>query len=157
MGHDIPYLSINGALMYLINNTWLNKDFEVNFLARHITNPRKRCWTWIKNFFIYLNRTNFFGLSSEQIKFQVWFFGYTDAGYFSYPHNAVSQIVFCMMELPSHGSLLNRLYHSKILALYGAHTCGYTEWLTTYNNYMVLVLSNHLPLSKMIMLLVLHR
>jgi hypothetical protein len=36
---EYPYLSVNGALMYLTNNTRSNIAFTVNYLARHSAAP----------------------------------------------------------------------------------------------------------------------
>jgi hypothetical protein len=73
--------------MYLANSTRLDIAFAVNLLARHSDAPTKHHWTGVKNIFQYLNAIKdlelFFRRNSNSNMI-----GYTDAGYFSDPHNA---------------------------------------------------------------------
>jgi len=80
----VLYLSVIGALMYLVNCTRLNIAFVVNFLARYSSTPTKRHWNIIKHILRYLHR-----------KIKIWLFysgsnskliGHADAGYLSDPH-----------------------------------------------------------------------
>jgi hypothetical protein len=54
---EYPYLSVIGALMYLVNNTRPNIAFAVNCLGRHSAAPTMRHWNEIKNILRYLNGT----------------------------------------------------------------------------------------------------
>ena len=47
LGHQVPYLSVVGALMYLANSTRPNIAFAVNLLARHNATPVRRHWTGV--------------------------------------------------------------------------------------------------------------
>jgi hypothetical protein len=62
LGHEYPYLSAIGALMYLANNTKPDIAFAVNLLARYSASPTKRHWTKIKNILRYLHGTTDLGL-----------------------------------------------------------------------------------------------
>ena len=42
LGHEVPYLSVIGALMYLANCTRPDIAFSVNFLARYSSAPTRR-------------------------------------------------------------------------------------------------------------------
>ena len=42
LGHEVPYISAIGALMYLANYTRPNIAFSVNLLARYSSAPTKR-------------------------------------------------------------------------------------------------------------------
>jgi hypothetical protein len=89
LGHQVPYLSAIGALMYLANSTRPDIAFAVNLLARHSAAPTKRHWTGVKQILRYVNGTRDLGLffkrgpSSDVV-------GYTDVGYQSDPHNGRS-------------------------------------------------------------------
>lgn len=48
LGHEVPYLSAIGALMYLATNTRPDIAFAVNVLARCSSAPTKRHWCGIK-------------------------------------------------------------------------------------------------------------
>ena len=89
LGPEVPYLSAIGALMYIANCTRPDIVFAVNLLARHSTAPTKCHWIGVKNIFRYLNGTRDLGLLyiHNQDKTII---GYTDAGYLSDPHNAIS-------------------------------------------------------------------
>jgi hypothetical protein len=54
LGQEYTYLSVIGALMYLINNIRLNIAFIVNCLARHSAAPTIHHWNDIKNILRYL-------------------------------------------------------------------------------------------------------
>jgi hypothetical protein len=54
LGQEYTYLSVIGALMYLINNIRLNIAFIVNCLARHSAAPTIHNWNDIKNILRYL-------------------------------------------------------------------------------------------------------
>ena len=47
LGHEVPYLSAIGALMYLANCTRLDIVFSVNLLARYSSSPTRRHWNGI--------------------------------------------------------------------------------------------------------------
>jgi Reverse transcriptase (RNA-dependent DNA polymerase) len=42
LGHEVPYLSAIGALMYLANNTRPDIAFSINVLARYSSDPTRR-------------------------------------------------------------------------------------------------------------------
>ena len=44
LGHEVPYLSAIGALMYLANYTHPDIAFSVNLLARYSSAPTRRHW-----------------------------------------------------------------------------------------------------------------
>ena len=46
-GHEVPYLSVIGALMYLTNCTRLDIAFSINLLARYSFAPTQRHWNGI--------------------------------------------------------------------------------------------------------------
>jgi hypothetical protein len=62
LGPQVPYLSVIGALMYLVNCARPDIAFAVNLLARHSAAPTKRHWTGVKYILIYLNGTIDLGL-----------------------------------------------------------------------------------------------
>ena len=87
---EVPYLSANGALMYLANYIRPNIAFSVNLLARYNSTPTKRHWNGIKHILRYLRGTNDMRLFySKAMEPQL--FGYADAGCLSDPHKARSQ------------------------------------------------------------------
>ena len=47
LGHEVPYLSVIGALMYLTNCTRLDISFSINLLARYDSAPTQRHWNGI--------------------------------------------------------------------------------------------------------------
>ena len=57
LGPEVPYLSANGALMYLVNCTRPNIAFSVNLLARYNSTPTRRHWNGIKHILRYLRGT----------------------------------------------------------------------------------------------------
>ena len=42
LGSEVPYLSVNGALMYLVNCTHPDITFSINLLARYSSAPTRR-------------------------------------------------------------------------------------------------------------------
>ena len=89
-GHEVPYLSVIGALMYLANCTHPYITFSINLLVRYSSAPTQRHWNDIKHILRYLQRTTDMSLFySDKSKQQL--FGYADAGYLSNPHKARSQ------------------------------------------------------------------
>ncbi|XP_050147306.1 uncharacterized protein LOC126622565 [Malus sylvestris] len=52
--HEVPYLSMIGALLYLAQCTKLDVYFDVNLLARYSHTPTPRHWTGVKDIFRYL-------------------------------------------------------------------------------------------------------
>ncbi|GJV43623.1 hypothetical protein Tco_1428159 [Tanacetum coccineum] len=89
LGHEIPYLSAIGALMYLASNTRPNIAFSVNLLARYSSEPTRRHWNGMKHIFCYLCGTRdmrlFYQKNSKSKLVR-----YADAGYLSDPHKARS-------------------------------------------------------------------
>jgi hypothetical protein len=79
----VLYLSVIGALMYLVNCTRLNIAFAVNLLARYSFTPTKRHWNMIKHILCYLHRKTKIRLfySGSNLKL----IGHADAGYLSNP------------------------------------------------------------------------
>ena len=57
LGHEVPYLSAIGELMYLANYTRPDIAFSVNLLARYSLAPTKRHWNGIKHVLRYRRRT----------------------------------------------------------------------------------------------------
>jgi hypothetical protein len=49
LSSECPYLSVIGALMYLVNNTRPNIAFVVNLLSRYNSAPSIRHWNGVKN------------------------------------------------------------------------------------------------------------
>lgn len=99
LGPEVPYLSAIGALMYLANNTRPDIAFAVNLLARYSSTPTKRHWNGVKHILRYLRGTSDMGLyfgrpdgvhATELV-------GYSDAGYLSDPHKAISQTGYVFM------------------------------------------------------------
>ena len=90
-GHEVPYLSVIGALMNLANCTWPDIAFSVNLLAMYSFAQTQRHWNGIKHILCYLQGTTNMSLFySKESKQQL--FGYDDARYLSDPHKARSQI-----------------------------------------------------------------
>ncbi|KAM2878374.1 hypothetical protein FF1_013985 [Malus domestica] len=48
--HEVPYLSVIGALLYLAQCTRLDISFTVNSFARYSNAPTRRHWTGVKDF-----------------------------------------------------------------------------------------------------------
>ena len=90
LGHEVPYLSAIGALMYLANCTRPDISFSVNLLARYSSAPTRRHWNSIKHILRYLNGTTDMGLFYSN-KSKEKLLGYEDAGYLSDQHKARSQ------------------------------------------------------------------
>ena len=68
LGHEFPYLSIIGALMYLANCTSPKIAFAINLQAKHIAAPTKRHWIGVNNILRYLHRTKDLGLFYQKNK-----------------------------------------------------------------------------------------
>ena len=91
IGHEVPYLSVIGAFMYLTSCTRLHIAFPVNFLIMYNSTPTQRHWNGIKHILCYLQGTTDMSLFySKESKQQ--FFGYFDVGYLSDLHKTRSQI-----------------------------------------------------------------
>ena len=90
-GLEVPYLSAIDALTYPANYTGLDIAFSINLLARYSFAPTRRHWNRIKHILRYLGEISDIGLYySKESKLQL--IGYADAGYFSDPYKALSQI-----------------------------------------------------------------
>ena len=90
LGLEVPYLSVIGALMYLINCTHSDIVFSINLLVRYSSTPTRRHWNFIKYILHYLRGTTNKGLFySRESKQQL--FGYVDAKYLSDPYKGKSQ------------------------------------------------------------------
>ena len=90
LGPEIPYLSVIGALMYLVNCTRPDIAIAMNLLVRHSADPTRRHWTGAKCILRYLNGTKDLGLFFKK-NHDPSMIGYTDVGYLSDPHNEKSQ------------------------------------------------------------------
>jgi hypothetical protein len=90
LGHEVPYLSAIGDLMYLANNTRLDIAFSVNVLARYSSDPTRRYWNGIKHVLRYLCGTRDMRLFYQKDT-KSKLVRYADAGYLSDPHKARSQ------------------------------------------------------------------
>ena len=91
LGHEVPYLSTIGALIYLANCIRPNIAFSINLLARYSFAPTQRHWNGIKHILRYLCETTSMSLFySRESKQQL--LGYADAGYLSDSYKGKSQI-----------------------------------------------------------------
>ncbi|KAL2245081.1 UNVERIFIED_CONTAM: Retrovirus-related Pol polyprotein from transposon TNT 1-94 [Sesamum indicum] len=99
LGPEVPYLSAIGVLMYLANNTRPDIAFSVNLLARYSSTPTKRHWNGVKHVLRYLRGTSDMGLYFERHDDAktTKLVGYSDAGYLSDPHKAISQSGYVFM------------------------------------------------------------
>jgi hypothetical protein len=88
IGHEVPYLSAIGALIYLANNTKYDIIFSVNVLARYSSDPTRRHWNRIKHVLRYHCGNK--GLFYQKIT-KSKLVGYIDARYLSDPHKSRSQ------------------------------------------------------------------
>ena len=79
-----------GALMFLANSTRPDIAFAVNLLARHSAAPMKHHCVGGKQILRYLNGTKDLDLFYKKNQ-DPTLIGYTNAGYLSDPHNAISQ------------------------------------------------------------------
>ncbi|KAL0371833.1 UNVERIFIED_CONTAM: Retrovirus-related Pol polyprotein from transposon TNT 1-94 [Sesamum calycinum] len=98
LGPEVPYLSAIGALMYLAN-TRPDIAFSVNLLARYSSTPTKRHWNGVKHILRYLRGTSDMGLYFERPENAkaTNLVSYSDAGYLSDPHKAISQSGYVFM------------------------------------------------------------
>jgi hypothetical protein len=97
LGYEYPYLSVTGALMYLVNNTRPNIAFAVNLLARFSVAPTMRHWNGVKYVLRYLQGTpdlDLFYKKNQDLRL----IGYIDVGYLSDSHNARSQTGFVFLH-----------------------------------------------------------
>ena len=90
LGHEVPYLSDIGALLYLANCTRPDIAFSVNLLVMYSSAPTRRHWNGIKHILRYLSGTIDMGLFYSN-KSKEKLLGYADARYLSDPHKARSQ------------------------------------------------------------------
>jgi hypothetical protein len=87
---EYSYLSVIGALMYLVDNMRPDIAFVVNCLIRHNAAPTMRQWNGIKKILRYLVGTIDLGLYFQKNQ-DSKLIGYADADYLSDPLNARSQ------------------------------------------------------------------
>ena len=93
LGLEVPYLSVIGALMYLVNCTRPDITFYVNLLARYSSTKKKRHWNEIKHILRYFCGTSDMSLYySKESKSQL--IGYANARYLSDSHKARSQMEY---------------------------------------------------------------
>jgi hypothetical protein len=134
LGHEVPYLSAIGALMYLANCTRPDIAFPVNLLARYNFVPTRRHWNEVKHVLHYLCGTTDMRLfysrgSNSQLV------GYADAGFLSDPHKGRFQTGYlftCENTAISWKSVKQTLVatssnHSEIIAIHEA--CRECIWL----------------------------
>ena len=113
--------------MYLANGTRPDIAFAVNLLARFSSAPTKRHWNGIKRILRYLRGTIDLGLYFQK-KQDLNIIGYTDAGYLSDPHNALSQTGYVFLsggtaiswKSAKQTMVATSTNHSEIIALYEA-------------------------------------
>ncbi|KAL0433661.1 UNVERIFIED_CONTAM: Retrovirus-related Pol polyprotein from transposon TNT 1-94, partial [Sesamum latifolium] len=143
LGPEVPYLSAIGGLMYLPNNTRLDIAFSVNLLARYSSTPTKRHWNSVKHILHYLRGTSDMGLYfewHEDVK-ATNLVGYSDAGYLSDPHKAISQSGYIFMyggtaiswRSTKQTLVATSSNHAELIALYEAgRECVWLRSLTHY-------------------------
>jgi len=85
---EVPYLSVIGALMYLVNYTRPDIAFTVNLLARYNFTPTKTL-EWGPTYTSLSLRNNKIGLFYSGLNSQL--IGYAATGYLSDPHKERSQ------------------------------------------------------------------
>ena len=78
LGHEVPYLSVICALMYLANYTRSDIVFSVNLLARYNSAPTRKHWKGIQHILRYLSGTTDMGLFYSN-KSKEKLLGYADA------------------------------------------------------------------------------
>jgi hypothetical protein len=83
--------------MYFANNSRSDIAFAVNLLMRYSAAPTKRHWAGIKNIFRYLNDIRDLGIFYSRSQ-DPTLIRYTDVGYLSDPHNAISQTGFVFLQ-----------------------------------------------------------
>ena len=64
LGHEVSYLSVICALIYLANCTRLKIAFSINLLVKYNSTPTRRHWNGIKHILCYLQGTSDMGLFS---------------------------------------------------------------------------------------------
>ncbi|KAL6335465.1 hypothetical protein AAG906_029708 [Vitis piasezkii] len=132
LGHEVPYLSAIGALIYLANCIRPNIAFSVNLLARYSSAPTRRHWNGIKHILRYLRGTTDMSLFySRESKQQL--LGYANAEYLSESYKGKSQTWYVFNyngTIISWRSIKQTMVatssnHSEILAIHEAsQTCG---------------------------------
>ena len=89
LGPEVPYLSVIGALLYLVNCIRPGIAFAVNLQVRFSASLIRRHWNGIKHIFRYLQCSQ--DLSLLYIRNQdMTLVGYSDAGYMFDSHNVRS-------------------------------------------------------------------
>ncbi|KAL0402608.1 UNVERIFIED_CONTAM: Retrovirus-related Pol polyprotein from transposon TNT 1-94 [Sesamum latifolium] len=143
LGPKVPYLSAIGTLMYLANNTRPDIAFSVNLLARYRSTPTKRHWNGVKHMLHYLRGTSDMELYFERHEDAkaTNLVGYSDAGYLSDPHKAISQSGYVYMygrtaiswRSTKQTLVATSSNHAELIALYEAgHECVWLRSLTHY-------------------------
>lgn len=125
LGPEVPYLSVIGALLYLANYTKLDIVFAVNLLARFSASPTSRHWNGVKHILFYLQGTKHLGLLYRRTRADT-LVCYSNAGYLSDPHNAISQNGYVFLFSGTNFSwrsvkqttVTTSTNHSEIVALY---------------------------------------
>ncbi|KAL0363962.1 UNVERIFIED_CONTAM: Retrovirus-related Pol polyprotein from transposon TNT 1-94 [Sesamum angustifolium] len=176
LGPEVPYLSAIGALMYLANNTRPNIAFSVNLLARYSSTPTKRHWNGVKHILRYLRGTSDMGLYFERHENAkaTNLVGYSDAGYLSDPHKAISQSGYVLMyggtaiswRSTKQTLVATSSNHAELIALYEAgrecvwlrslihyvcESCGLESIEKSPTVYMK-IMQRALPRSRMVIL-----
>ena len=113
--------------MYLANYTRPDIAFSVNLLARYSLEPTLRHWNGVKHLLRYLRGTSDIGLFYSKVP-KPELLGYTDAGYLSDPHKALSQsgyVFTCGDTAVSWRSIKQTMVatssnHSELLAIHEA-------------------------------------
>ncbi|KAL0457968.1 UNVERIFIED_CONTAM: Secreted RxLR effector protein [Sesamum latifolium] len=143
LGPEVPYLSAIDALMYLANNTRPDIAFSVNLLARYSSTPTKRHQNGVKHILRYLRGTSDMRLyfeRHEDVK-ATNLVGYSDAGYLSDSHKAISQSGYVFMyggtAISWHSTkqtlVATSSNHAELIALYEAgRECVWLRSLTHY-------------------------
>jgi hypothetical protein len=90
LGHEVPYLTTIGALMYLTNCTRPDNAFPVNLLAIYSSAPTRRHWNGVKHVLCYLRGKTDMGLFYPHYLIPQ-IVGYADACYLFDPHKGRSQ------------------------------------------------------------------
>jgi hypothetical protein len=127
LGAEYPYLSVIGALMYLVNNTRPDIAFVVNCLARYSVARTMHHCNAIKNILRYLNDTIDLGLFFRRNQ-ESNLIRYANAGYLSDPQNGRSQTGFVFLhggtaiawKFVKQTLIATYMNHSEIIALYEA-------------------------------------
>ncbi|KAL0428635.1 UNVERIFIED_CONTAM: Retrovirus-related Pol polyprotein from transposon TNT 1-94, partial [Sesamum latifolium] len=120
-----------------------NIAFSVNLLARYSSTPTKRHWNGVKHILCYLRGTSDMGLyfeRHEDVK-ATNLVGYSDAGYLSGPHKAISQSGYVFMyggtaiswRSTKQTLVATSSNHAELIALYEVgRECVWLRSLTHY-------------------------